>query len=162
MALKLRSLSLNLPFGLGGVDVEVSEAEVRAAWELYVEYATRITTVRLEPGAGSARETLTSVYSLFATTREVLRPAGPEIADGPTALGPLAIDILNAGLRPFLVRWHTELRILEQQAAVSGAPAGGELPADRRAVFDAELDELRAGLDDYVTALAQIAGITPR
>ena len=36
MGLKVRSLSLNLPFGLGGVNIDVTEAESRAAWQLYV------------------------------------------------------------------------------------------------------------------------------
>ncbi len=149
MALKLRSLSLNLPFGLGGVDIEVSEAEVRAAWELYVELATRVSGHSLEPGAGSAQEALDSLHSLFATTREVLRAAGPEVGDGPDALGPLAIRVLNEGLRPFVLRWHTELR-----------KAGNEEPVEaRREAFDEDLKDLRQGLDQYVDALARIAGV---
>jgi hypothetical protein len=147
MALKLRKLSLNLPFGLGGVEVEVSEAEVRAAWQLYVEFATRVTAHPLEPGAGSVHEALDSVYSLFAMTREVLREAGPEAGDGANALGPLAIRILNEGLRPFLVRWHTQLRAADSEPT-------GEL----RERFNAELAELRDGLEQYVDALARISG----
>src|SRR5215211_7452551 len=99
MALKLRSISLNLPFGLGGVDIEVSEAEVHAAWELYVEFSTRVAARPLAPGAGSVREALDSLYSLFAATREVLRAAGPEVGEGRDAVGPLAIRVLNEGLR---------------------------------------------------------------
>jgi len=152
MALKLRSLSLNLPFGLGGVQVDVSEAEVRAAWQLYVEFSTRITAHPLAPGAGSVREALDSLHSLFATTREVLREAGPEVGDGPQALGPLAIRILNMGIRPFLVSWHTELRGAEAEKA-------GELAPERREEFDRQLAELRRQLEQYVDALARIAGI---
>jgi hypothetical protein len=152
VSLKLRSVSVNLPFGLGGVEVEVSEAEVRAAWELYVEFATRIVAYPLEAGAGSVSEALQSLYALFDITRSVLRAAGPEVADSPDALGPLAIRILNEGVRPFLVRWHTELR--------GSAGAGqAELTADRRAAFDRELDEIRTSLAEYVDALARIAGI---
>ena len=153
MRLKLRSVSINLPFGLGGVSVDVSEAGVRAAWELYVELATRITAHPLEPGAGSVRESLDSLYSLFGTTRQVLRAAGPEVGDGPNALGPLAIRVLNDGVRPFLLAWHTELSAAERAAA-------GELSVDRRATFDAGLAELRRSLDQYVEALAEIAGVT--
>jgi hypothetical protein len=152
VALKLRSLSLNLPFGLGGVQVDVTEAEVRAAWQLYVEFSTRITAHPLEPGAGSVREALDSLHSLFATTRQVLREAGPEVGDGPEALGPLAIRILNEGIRPFLVSWHTELRRVE-------AGKAGELTPERREEFDRQLGELRQQLDQYVDALARIAGI---
>jgi hypothetical protein len=148
MALKLRSISLNLPFGLGGVDVEVSEAEVRAAWELYVEFSTRVAAHPLSPGAGSVREALDSLYSLFATTREVLRAAGPEVGEGPDAVGPLAIRVLNEGLRPFLVQWHTEVEA-----------GGGTLDAARRAEFDRQLDEMRLELEKYVEALARVAGV---
>jgi hypothetical protein len=149
VGLKLKSIALNLPFGLGGVNVEVSEAEVRAAWELYVELATRITAQSLEAGSGSAKEALDSIYTLFATTRSVLRAAGPDVGDSPNALGPLAIRILNEGIRPFLVKWHTEtLR-------------SGDVPAERRAAFDAELADMRTGLAEYVTMLGDIAGVNP-
>jgi hypothetical protein len=153
VALKLRSLSLNLPFGLGGVQIDVSEAEARAAWQLYVEFSTRVTAYPLEPGAGSVKEALESLHSLFATTREVLREAGPEVGDNPEALGPLAIRILNEGVRPFLASWHTELRRTEPGTHAC------ELAPDRRDAFDAALGELREQLGQYVDALALIAGI---
>jgi hypothetical protein len=154
--LKLRSVALNLPFGLGGVQVDVSEAEVHAAWQLYVEFATRITGHPLEPGAGSVREALDSLHSLFGTTRRVLQEAGPEVAEGPDALGPLAVRILNEGIRPFLVSWHTELRDLEARQP-GGQPA--EVRPERRQQFDGQLAALREDLGQYVEALAQIVGI---
>jgi hypothetical protein len=148
MALKLRSISLNLPFGLGGVDVDVSEAEVRAAWELYVEFSTRIAAHPLAPGAGSVRGALDSLYSLFATTREVLRAAGPEVGGSPDALGPLAIRVLNEGLRPFLVEWHTKVEA-----------GDGTLDPSLRPEFDRQLDAIRLELVQYVDALARLAGV---
>src|SRR5689334_24814943 len=117
MPVKLRSLSLNLPFGLGGVQVDVTDADARVAWNLYVEFATRVAVIPQAAGAGSAREALNSLYSLFATTREVLRGAGPEIARGPDDVGPVAIKVLNEGLRPFTARWHTELAAYEASGA---------------------------------------------
>ncbi len=50
MPFKLRSLQLNLPFGLGGVTVEVGEAERSAAWKLYVETSARVSSQPLGPG----------------------------------------------------------------------------------------------------------------
>jgi hypothetical protein len=40
-------VSLNLPFGLGGLEQtwEPNDDEQKAAWELYVELVTRTTTV---------------------------------------------------------------------------------------------------------------------
>ncbi len=58
-------VSLNLPFGLGGVEQtwEPDDDERRAAWELYVELATRIATVPRQPGTGLAREALNSLHT---------------------------------------------------------------------------------------------------
>ena len=42
MATKLKSLNINLPFGLGGATIEINENQQRAAWALYVEMATRV------------------------------------------------------------------------------------------------------------------------
>ena len=147
VGIKLRTVSLNLPFGIGGVEMDVSDVEARAAWALYVELATRVAAHPLEPGAGSVREALDSLYSLFGSTREVLREAGSEVAQGRPALGPLAIDMLNKGLRPFVLRWHTELG------------DDDTLAAGRREDFDRELADLHTGLAEYVQALAKIAGI---
>ncbi|GAA0582470.1 hypothetical protein GCM10010172_79490 [Paractinoplanes ferrugineus] len=157
MGLKLRTVSVNLPFGLGGVQVGVSEAEARAAWSLYVELATRVAVRPLESGHGFAREALNSLYSLFATTRDVLRQAGPEIAEGPDALGPLAIRILNEGLRPFLSRWHTELRRFEESEAVRAGADESSWPL--RAEFDRELERVQGELGKYIDVLAQLAGV---
>jgi hypothetical protein len=148
MAVKLRKLSLNLPFNLGGVEMEVSDAEARAAWALYVELATRVSAHPLAPGAGSAAEALASLHSVFASTREILRASGTEVAQTPDSLGPIAIRMLNDGLRPFVVKWHTELR------------TESDLTGERRTAFDEELATLRVELERYVQALAQIAGIT--
>ena len=53
---RISQLNLNLPFGLGGVTIDIGQAEREAAWKLYVEFSTRISTQPLAPGAGSARE----------------------------------------------------------------------------------------------------------
>lgn len=147
MGLKLRTVGLSLPWGIGSVEMDVSDVEARTAWALYVELATRVAAHPLEPGAGSVREALDSLHSLFGTTREVLREAGADVAQGRPALGPLAIDMLNKGLRPFVVRWHTELG------------DDDTLTDARREAFDQELATLQSELAEYVTALAKIAGI---
>jgi|NGEPerStandDraft_6_1074524.scaffolds.fasta_scaffold17133_4 hypothetical protein len=152
---RLRTVPVNLPFGLGGVQVDVSRAEASAAWQLYVEFATRVAAHPLAPRAGFVREALTSVYSLFDTTRQVLREAGPEVDERLDSLGPVAIRTLNDGLHPFLEGWHTELRC----AHANGADE--ELGSDRSSVFEDELRRLRDGLGLSVNALARIAGTVP-
>ncbi|WP_370135611.1 hypothetical protein [Streptacidiphilus sp. EB103A] len=63
---------------------EPNDAERRAAWELYVELVTRVSVVPLGTDEGLLREALSSLYSLFGTTREVLRRHGPEVRDALT------------------------------------------------------------------------------
>jgi hypothetical protein len=167
MATKLKSLNINLPFGLGGATIEINENQQRAAWALYVELATRVAGEELKPGMGSAREALNSLYSLFETTRSVLREAGPGAAQGPDSVGPLAIRILNRGLRPFMVRWHSSLSGFEDAEAVAQRERFG---GQTRVVVDesrwpevdafyADLEVLRQGLLEYIDALGRIAGI---
>ncbi len=167
MALKITDISLNLPFGIGGVTIARSEAQREAAWALYVEYATRITTQSLASGQGSIREALTSLYELFDITREVLKSAGPGVADGPESLGPLAIRVLNEGVRPFLVDWHGRLGGFEDEQRIAQRahlgpgvePVIDEAGWDQAADFRQALDELRRGLASYVDALAMLAGV---
>lgn len=169
MKTKLTEFSLNLPFGIGGVTVKINEEEKRAAWDLYVEYSTRVATQGLEPGKGSAREALNSIYKLFEVTRETLKKAGPVVAHGPESLGPLAIRILNEkeGLRRFLVKWHTELsgfedeqHLLQRDKLVPGMePVIDEALWEKRAIFYEDLKQLSSDLAEYVDALAKLSGI---
>ena len=85
-----------------------NEAERKAAWELYVELATRIAAVTLM--FGSLREALSSVYAIFPATRSILRNYGPSVAEpkpsGGYNFGYLAIGMLNFTIRPRLSYWH--------------------------------------------------------
>jgi len=168
MSLKLQSLNINLPFGLGGANIVVTEAQKNVAWALYTEMATRVAGVELKPGMGSAREALKSLYSLFETTRSVLRDQGPGAANGPESVGPIAIEILNQGLRPFLTKWHTILSDFEaEQIEEQRNRFGGDVRVvvnesrwPEREAFYQELEENRQGMLQYIQALARIAGIS--
>jgi hypothetical protein len=85
---------------------EPNDIERAAAWELYIELVTRVSVVPLGPDQGSLREALTSLYTIFATTRDVLRRRGPELAEakpgGQYNFAYLALTILNTGIRPLL------------------------------------------------------------
>ena len=89
----LKKLSLGLPFGLGNAEFVTDEAQVRAAWSLYVELVTRIAVQPLAQDEGLYREALNSLYSLFATTREILKEAGPSVGASQKSVGGLAIYI---------------------------------------------------------------------
>ncbi len=92
---------------------EPDENERKAAWELYVELVTRIAIVELKPDEGLLREALKSLYTLFNTTRDILKTYGPSVAkqrgEGKLSFGTIAVEVLNGVLRPVLAYWHPKL-----------------------------------------------------
>src|SRR5437667_5963674 len=73
-----------------------------AAWELYIELLTRVTTQDLPPDDGDEKVALDSVYAIFPLTREILRHHG----SGCGEFAKLAIPVLNQIIRPFTAKWH--------------------------------------------------------
>jgi len=167
MGFKITEFQLSLPFGIGGFTVKRTQAQMNAAWNLYVEYATRIATQPLEAGQGSMREALSSLYALFDVTRSVLKQEGPGVAQGPQSIGPLAIRILNDGVRPFLVKWHTQLSAFESAQALQQRQEHGpdvtpiidESEWELADAFYDEMNQFRLDLLQYVEALADLAGV---
>jgi hypothetical protein len=156
---KATKLTVGLPFNLGSLELQNDEAQQRAAWSLFVELSTRISTVPLEDGEGILQEALTSLYNVFNITRQILREAGPEIAKGPNSLGAIAIDVLNKGLRPFLVKWHPLLKGYEEKKLPAVTTVDHERAWERAGDFRKELEQVRQQMVIYVDALARIAGI---
>lgn len=156
---KATKLTVGLPFNLGSLELENDEAQQRAAWSLYVELSTRIAVQPLEEGEGILREALTSLYNVFNITRQILREAGPEVAKGSKSLGFIAIDVINKGLRPFLVKWHPLLKNFEEKKPPELSTVDHERAWERAAELRKELEQVRQQMVIYVVALAQIAGI---
>lgn len=156
---KATKLKVGLPFNLGSLELENDEVQMRAAWSLYVELSTRISTVPLDEGTGILREALSSLYNMFNITREILRGAGPDIAQGPQSLGAIAIDVLNKGLRPFLVKWHPILKDYEEKKAPELSTVQHEHKWEFNVEFREELEIVRQQMVIYVEALSQIAGV---
>jgi hypothetical protein len=125
-------VSLGLPFGLGSISGTwgPDDAERKAAWEMYVELVTRISVEALGPEEGLLREALSSLYSLFDSTRDILRRYGPEVATpkrgNELSFGAIAVTILNLGLRPLLARWHPELAQYESTRSADLSPLAHE------------------------------------
>jgi hypothetical protein len=142
---------------------EPSDAERRAAWELYVELITRSTVVSLHDDEGLLRETLTSLYSLFPTTRDVLRHYGPDLAQpkpaGQYNLGYLAVAMLNFAIRPLLARWHPALEDWEHQRPTDRSRHDHEQAWPQAAALRAALDDTRKALGTFVELLAAACGI---
>jgi hypothetical protein len=142
---------------------EPNDAERLAAWELYVELMTRVAVMPLSTGDGLLREALTSLYSLFATSRDILRRHGPTVAEpkpnGQYNFGYLAIAILNVVVRPFLTRWHPLLEEWEANRPPDRSRAQHEQAWPQAAALRADLDATRATLTQYAALLAAACGV---
>ena len=140
---------------------EPNDTERAAAWELYVELITRIGVVPLENGLLS--EALSSLYSLFGSSREVLRRYGPDVAEpkrsGQYNLGYLVVVMLNFALRPVLSYWHPELQAWEHVRPADVSPLDHERAWPRADELRAILDDAREHLDIYATTLAAACGV---
>jgi hypothetical protein len=142
---------------------EPNDAERLAAWELYIELITRIGVVPLPAGEGLLSEALSSLYTLFATTRDILRRHGPSIAepkrDGQYNFGYLAVAMLNAAIRPLLARWHPILEDWESTRPPGRSLAEHEQQWPRSPELRAELDTVRTVLANYAHLLATACGV---
>ena len=159
MNLLPKTITLSLPFGLGSVEWEVEQTQRRAAWSLYVELVTRIAVEPLEADEGLVREVLNSLYSLFGTTREILKEAGADVGASIDSVGGIAIAVLNRGLRPFLSKWHPRLQAWEAQRPSALSPKEHEQKWSEEGKLRDELEKLRQDLEQYANVLAVIAGV---
>lgn len=156
---KLKKVSVSLPFGLGSAEWRSDPTERRAAWSLYVELVTRIAVQPLASDEGLVREALYSLHTLFATTREILREAGPDVGASRESVGGIAIEVLNRGLRPFLAKWHPKLQAWETQRDPKVSPQEHELKWPEQGNLRKELELIRKELAKYAKALGIIAGV---
>lgn len=156
---KLIKVELGLPFGLGKAEWVSDPTERKTAWALYVELVTRISIEPLSEDEGLLREALTSLHSIFGTTRQILRDAGPEVGITHDSLGGIAIAILNKGLRPFLAKWHPLLMDWEVKCSHDKSPREHEKEWDHEKDLRNELHALREELKVYSEALAIIVGL---
>ena len=142
---------------------EPNDDERKAAWELYVELVTRIAVVPLSAGEGLLREALSSLYSLFGTTRNILRRYGPGVAepkpDGQYSLGVLAVAMLNYGLRPVLARWHPALEDWEAARPPERSRGEHEMAWEYASDLRAGLDTTRDVLTQYARLMASACGV---
>ncbi len=158
MPLEKVNAKIGLPFGFGEIGGEWApdSSERDAAWEMYIELITRVGVVELGQQEGLVREALSSLYSLFATTRDILRRYGPGIArpgpDAAVSFGHLAVAVLNGALRPMLAKWHPLLEDYEHTRPRNMSRLDWEQAWDRH-------DEIRAALDDVGHTLTAYAGL---
>ncbi|MFI5983923.1 hypothetical protein ACIBEA_23935 [Streptomyces sp. NPDC051555] len=158
------SVKLTIPFvaEISGTWEPVA-VEREAAWELYVELATRISVVELGEDEGLLREALSSLYTVFATTREILRRYGPAVAPrvspGHVTFGALAVNVLNLSIRPLLSRWHPLLAGHEGQRGPGVDAVAHERSWDRAPELRREIEDVRKVLLALAQALNEVAGV---
>lgn len=114
-----------------------------AAWELYIELLTRITTQYPEPEHGDEKTALESIHTLFDLTRDVIKRKGRHCIE----FSKIAIVVLNQVIRPFTAKWHR----LSLQGAFQD-----EVQCKR---FREELSGLQVVLRTYTKMLADMAKV---
>ena len=94
--------SLKVKVGFLEAEFDPRDPDRAAAWDLYVELLTRVTTQIFQRKLGTQKAALDSVYAIFPLTREILRRHG----SGCGEFAKLAIPILNQVIRPFTAKLH--------------------------------------------------------
>jgi hypothetical protein len=153
-ALQLAEVTISVP-QFSELRFAVTKDNKQVAWRLFVESITRVSGQSLTPDGGLVREALSSLYSLFATARDVLSQTTPSrhTGDSPT-VEHLAIAMLNNELRPLLSTWHPLLRSWEQEN--TGRPES-EWPDN--AACRADIEAMRQRLMRYVAGFGELAGV---
>jgi hypothetical protein len=137
----MTSLKVNLKFL--EMEWQPKEPDKNAAWELYIEMLTRITTQHLQPEHGDEKTALASIYNLFPCTREIIKQHGRDCVE----FTKIAIVVLNQVVRPFTEKWHKE------------SLKGAFNKKEKCARFRRELAQLQAKLRQYTKMLAEMAGV---
>jgi hypothetical protein len=156
---KLEKVTVNIPFGIGSIDLAPDLTQQKAAWSLYIELVTRISVQPLKKDEGLLREALSSLYSLFPTTRQILKEAGPNAGITNESVGGISIAVINRGLRPFLAKWHPRLQEWETKRDASISPKEHEGKWPEEETLRSEIGKLRVELNSYAEALRKIAEV---
>ena len=96
----MTSLKIKTPFL--EMDWKPQNEDREAAWELYIELLTRITTQQLDDTHGDEETALKSIHQIFPLTRDVIKSNGRQCIE----FTKIAIVILNQVIRPFTAKWH--------------------------------------------------------
>jgi hypothetical protein len=137
----MTSLKVKTPFL--EMDFKPQDADRDAAWEMYIELLTRITTQSLPQGHGDEATALTSVFKLFDITRTIIKHNKRHCVE----FTKIAIVVLNQCIRPFTAKWH--------KRSLAGDFANPEACTE----FRKELAELQIVLQKYTRMLGDMAGM---
>lgn len=135
----MTSLKINTKFL--EMEWEPKDADRNAAWELYIELLTRVTTQELDDGDGDELSALSSIHKIFDLTREIIKKNKRDCME----FTKIAIIVLNQLIRPFTAKWHKK--------SLNG------LSEEDKVVFREELKELQKKLRLYTQMLGEMAGV---
>ncbi len=138
---KLKKLHINAK--ILRAELEFKDADKNAAWALYIELLTRITTQPLPKDHGDEKTALDSIFSIFGLTRSIIKTEGRDCIE----FTKIAIVVLNQVIRPFTAKWH--------RLSVSGVFQQKE----RCQEFRNELSMLQKDLSEYTKMLADMAEV---
>lgn len=96
----MTGLKISLPFL--AMEWAPRDPDRDAAWDLYVELITRVTTQYLAPEHGDEQSALQNIHALFELTRNTLKHRGRKAE----SFAKLAVVVLNQIIRPFTSKWH--------------------------------------------------------
>jgi hypothetical protein len=163
---RIKEVKVKIKFGIAEIEgiIVPSKVEQKAAWEIYVELVTRVTVIELGEDQGILREALSSFYTLFETTRDVLKKYGSDLAkhkSGKLNLALIAISMLNYGLRPLLSEWHPTLEDYEASRPINVSRKSYEAKWSKNKDLRERISEIRETINHYANLLAEIASISP-
>ncbi|MFG2784704.1 hypothetical protein ACGFY7_43615 [Streptomyces prunicolor] len=142
---------------------EPADAERSAAWELYLQLVTRVSVEELGDDEGFLREALSSFYTFFDTTRDILRRHGPDIAPpvppGHVSFAVLAVTVLNRVLRPLLASWHPRLAAYESRRPEGHDPVAWEREWEHADALRGAIAEVRRALRLLARTLQEVAAV---
>lgn len=138
--LKIPNAKIKTPFL--ELSLDFNENDKDAAWNLYIELLTRVTSQRIE-NTGDSKAALSSLYNMFGITRDILKKAGR----GCIEFARVATFMLNQVIRPFTAKWHP-ISLTDNFNFVG-----------TQTEFRKELDDLQQNMRTYMALLAEIAGV---
>ena len=137
----LTRISLNTKFA--SAEFSPIDDDRTAAWDMYVELLTRISTQPLQLESGDEKRALDSIYSLWGITREILKQKGRTAEQ----FSRIAIIVLNQVIRPFTAKWH--------KLSLENAFDNPEMCQ----VFRKDLQDTQESLNAYTRLLADMAQV---
>lgn len=152
---RAKSMTINIPFGLGSIVYESSTEDRMLAWKMYVQLSTRKAALPFDESHDVIAEVYSSLYELFSVTRELLSAMPLADVERPKGVADLILRTLNDGLRPHLTRWNSSYRRWWDEQLSDGAN-GGRTPQELQRGYP-QFKELVEDLKRTNTELTRLA-----